>query len=319
MRTSPRLQTWIRAAEHRVADTFGLTLTELPIPLRTPEVGVRVLTTGSGEPIVHINGISAPAMGLAPLIARLPGYRHVLIDLPGHSLAPPYRWQARTVRELAVDVVTGTLDALDLDQARFVGSSLGGLFTLWTALDAPDRISRAALLGTPATALPGARGIAEMASLTSPVRGGLDQRLMQMPTPRFVARYALAEAIGADAAHGMSEDLLDLHRLPLRLPGQAASYRALLGRLMRGRAPRPENVLTEAELARIAQPLLFVWGEQDVFCAPETGRRSIDRIPGAQLTVVAGGHNPWFDDAHRCASLVHDFMAAHTPAARLDN
>ncbi|MFF2088133.1 alpha/beta fold hydrolase [Nocardia sp. NPDC058176] len=316
MRTSPRLETRIRAAEQRVADTFGLTLTEHSITLTAPEVGVRVLTTGSGEPMVHINGISAPAMGLAPLIARLPGYRHVLIDLPGHSLAPPYRWQSQTVRELAVAVVTGTLDALELDRARFVGSSLGGLFTLWTALDAPHRITRAALLGTPATALPGARGIAEMASLTSPVRGGLDQRLMQLPAPRLVARYALAEAIGADAARGMSEDLLDLHRLPLRLPGQAASYRALLCRLMRGRAPRPENVLTEAELARITRSLLFVWGEQDAFCSPAIGRRSVDRIPGAQLTVVAGGHNPWFDDAPRCANLVQDFMTAH--ASHLD-
>ncbi|WP_446221727.1 alpha/beta fold hydrolase [Nocardia sp. IBHARD005] len=304
-----RLELRIRAAEQRVADTYGLTITEHRLTLSAPSVQVRVLTAGEGEPLVHINGISAPAMGMAPLIAGLPGFRHILIDLPGHSLAPPYMWQERTVRELAVGVLTGTLDALDIDRAACAGSSLGGLFTLWTMLDAPGRVSRAALVGTPATALPGSRGIAEMASLTSPIRGRLDQSLMQLPSPRFVARFALTEALGANATRAMSDDLLDLHRLPLRLPGQAASYRALLCRLMRGRTPRPENVLTDDELARIGTPALFVWGEHDVFSSPDQARPFVTKIPGARLTVVPGGHNPWFDDAPRCAALVRDFLA----------
>ncbi|MFD6392204.1 alpha/beta fold hydrolase [Nocardia sp. NPDC060259] len=309
MSKSQGLEHRIRAAEQRVADTYGLTTTERLVTLRDPSVQVRVLTTGSGDPVVHINGISAPVMGMAPLVAQLPGFLHILVDLPGHSLAPPYSWQGRTVRELAMGVLTGTLDALEVEQAAFVGSSLGGLFTLWATLDAPDRLTRAAIVATPATALPGSRGIAEMASLTSPIRGGLDQRLMQLPSPRFVARFALTEAIGAPAARAMSDDLLDLHRLPLRLPGQAASYRALLCRLMRGRTPRPENVLTDDELARIDTPVLFVWGEHDVFSSPGQARPSVTRIPGARLVVVPGGHAPWFDDAARCAAPIAGFLA----------
>ncbi|MFD3593548.1 alpha/beta fold hydrolase [Nocardia sp. NPDC058640] len=303
------LEQRIRAAEQRAAASYGLTITEHLLTQRNP--AVRVLTTGEGDPLVHINGISAPAMGMAPLIADLPGFHHILIDLPGHSLAPPYSWQGQPVRELAVDVVTGTLDALDIEQAAFVGSSLGGLFTLWTMLDAPDRISRAAIIATPATALPGSHIIAEFESLTSPTRGRLDQTLMQLPSPRFLARFALTEAIGANAARAMSNDMLDLHRLPLRLPGQAASYRALLRRLIQGRTARPENVLTAVELARIDTPTLFVWGEDDVFCSPAQARPSVTKIPRAHLTAVPGGHAPWFDDAPRCAALVRDFLADH--------
>ncbi|WP_194828932.1 alpha/beta fold hydrolase [Nocardia sp. XZ_19_231] len=303
-----KLEQRIRAAERRVAHTYGLTITETMLRLVDPSVQVRVLTAGKGEPLIHINGISAPAMGMAPLIAGLPGFRHILIDLPGHSLAPPYSWHGRTVRELAVDVVTGTLDALEIAQASFVGSSLGGLFTLWTTLDAPGRVSRAAIVATPATALPGSRGIAEFESLTSPIRGRLDQSLMRLPSPRFIARFALTEALGANAARAMSDDMLDLHRLPLRLPGQAAAYRALLRRLMHGRTPRPENVLTEDELARIDTPTLFVWGAEDVFSSPDQARPSVAKIPDAHLTVVPGGHAPWFDDASRCAAPVRDFL-----------
>ncbi|MFD4357568.1 alpha/beta fold hydrolase [Nocardia sp. NPDC058518] len=318
MSNSPDLERRIRAAEQRVADTYGLTISEHRFTLRDPSVQVRVLTAGSGEPVVHINGISAPAMGMAPLIAQLSGFRHILIDLPGHSLAPPFAWQGRTVRELATSVVTGTLDALAVDQAAFVGSSLGGLFTLWSALDAPERLTRAAIVATPATALPGMRGIAEMASLTSPLRGRIDEALMQMRSPRFVARFALTEALGAAATRAMSDDMLDLHRLPLRLPGQAASYRALLRRLMQGHTARPENVLTDDELARLETPLLFVLAEHDVFSSPDQARPSVTKIPGARLVVVPGGHGPWFDDAARCASPVREFLSSEPIRAGTD-
>ncbi|GAA5040347.1 pimeloyl-ACP methyl ester carboxylesterase [Thermocatellispora tengchongensis] len=319
MRVSTRLTERIRAAERRVSATYGLTMTEHTIVLEDPPVRLRALATGSGTPVIHVNGISAPAMGFAPLVAQLPGYRHLLLDLPGHNLAAPYHWRDRPLRDLAVGVLTRTLDALGVPQAAFVGSSLGGLFTLWTAIDAPARLPRAAIVGAPATALPGTRGTAAMAAMTSAVRGPLTQWSMRLPSPRFVARAALAEAIGTGAAHGMSGDLLDLHRLPLRLPGRAASYRALLRRLMRGRAPRPENVLTDAELAGITVPLLFVWGEQDVFCPPRTGGPSVAKIPQAHLTVVPGGHSPWLDDAGRTAAPIRSFLAderIETPAPK---
>ncbi|MET9319507.1 alpha/beta hydrolase [Streptomyces sp. NPDC003038] len=314
MSVATRLEKRIRAAEGRVAATYGLTITEHPLVLDDPPVGVRLLTTGAGTPVIYINGISAPAMGFAPLIAQLPGYRHIVIDLPGHSLAPPYRWDGRPVRDLAVRVLTGALDALGLQQAAFVGSSLGGLFTLWMAIDAPARLSRAVIFGAPATALPGMRGTNSMAAMTSAVRGPAAQGSIRLPSPRFVARAALAEALGAGTAYGMSPDLLDLHRLPLRLPGQAASYRALLRRLMHGHAPRRENVLTDTELAGITAPLLFVWGDQDVFCSPLRGRPSVAKIPQAHMAVVPAGHNPWLEDAARCATLVRSLLTG-TPTA----
>ncbi|UGT54635.1 alpha/beta fold hydrolase [Nocardia asteroides] len=308
--TATALAARVRAVEDRVADTYGLRTTEHTLSLRTPAVRVRVRTTEDpGPPVVWINGIGAPAMAFAPLLALLPGYRHLLVDLPGHNLAPPYRWQGLSLRDLAVDVVTGTLDELGLARTLLVGSSLGGLFALWTALDAPHRVTGIATLGAPATALPGTRPTAAMVSTARARRGRIDEWSMRLPAPRMVARAALAQALGADTARGMSDDLVDLHSLPLRLPGQAASYRALLRRLIQDRAPRPETVLTDAELARIDRPALFVWGERDVFAPPERARPSIAKIPGARLAVVPGGHSPWLDDTASCAALLDDFLA----------
>ncbi|MFC4123339.1 alpha/beta fold hydrolase [Nocardia rhizosphaerae] len=313
MTTSPMLATRIRAIERRVADTYGLTTTERYLTVGHPAVRIRALTTAeSGLPVLWINGITAPALAFAPLLARLPGFRHVLVDLPGHNLAAPYRWQDGSVRAAAVGVLTGLLDELGIDSTQVASNSLGGLFTLWTALDAPGRITRAVLLGAPATALPGTRPTAGMAATATPVRGRLDEWLMGMPSPRFLARAALTEALGADTARAMSDDLLDLHRLPLRLPGRAASYRALLRRLLDGRTPRGEVVLTEAELRRIGIPTLFLWGERDAFQSPDHARRSVAAMPAAEFVTLAGGHNPWLDDTPRCADLIGTFLCTPT-------
>jgi pimeloyl-[acyl-carrier protein] methyl ester esterase len=95
-----------------------------------------------------------------------------------------------------------------------------------------------------------------------------------------------------------------MHSLPMRLPGKAASFRPLQRRLVAGRTPRAEHVLTEAELGNFTVPLLFVWPEHDRFLAPVAGKPSVDKIPTARFVTIPGGHFPWYDDPDRCAALV---------------
>ena len=102
----------------------------------------------------------------------------------------------------------------------------------------------------------------------------------------------------------VSDDIVDLHVLSLRLPGQAASFRSLQRRLLHGRTPRPEHVLTDAELRSFTVPLLFVWPDDDRFLAPAVGKPSVDKIPGARFVTMPGGHFPWYDDPDQCAALV---------------
>ena len=131
--------------------------------------------------------------------------------------------------------------------------------------------------------------------------------------PRSVARQFLANALGRPAAQATSEDQLDLFLLAPQLPGQAASFRSLQRRCIRGRKPRQENVLTPAELASFTVPLLFVWGEDDRFLPAAAGKASVDAIPNAQFEVVPGGHDPWLDDAERCAAIITAWPAWPTP------
>ena len=294
----------MRATEQRVAAANGIDVQERWVDIASPSVRVRVLEAGSGDPVMFINGVSAPGIGMAPLAGRLPGHRHLLIDLPGHGLSPPYFWQGAPLREQAVNIVAGVLDDLDIDQATLVGNSLGGLFSLWFALDRPSRISRAVIVGQPAVAIRGARGSPIMGMLTAPLLGRVVTGMAQLPAPRFSARLALRDGAGAHAARQVSNDIVDLHALPMRLPGQATSFRSLQKRLIVGRTPRPEHVLTDHELGSFTVPLLFVWPDGDRFLAPAAGKPSVDKIPTARFVTMPGGHFPWYDDPDRCAALV---------------
>jgi pimeloyl-ACP methyl ester carboxylesterase len=293
-----------RATERRIAETNGLEVQERWVDVASPPVRVRVLESGAGDPVLFINGISAPGIGMAALAGRLPGHRLLLVDLPGHGLSPPYLWQGAPVREQAVNVIAGLLDGLGIDQVTLVGNALGGLFSLWFARDRPKRVARVVLVGQPAGAIAGARVDWTMGVLTVPVLGRVAAGMARLPLPRFVGRMGLRSAVGADGPQSLSDDIVDLHLLSGRLPGQFASYRSLLRRLLVGRTPRPEHILSDAELASFTVPLLFVWPEDDRFLTPAAGKPSVDKIPTARFVTTPGGLFAWYDDPDRCAALV---------------
>jgi pimeloyl-ACP methyl ester carboxylesterase len=72
----------------------------------------------------------------------------------------------------------------------------------------------------------------------------------------------------------------------------------------RFRRPRPESVLTSAELAAITVPTIFIIGSDDPYLSIERARLSIDQIHGARLYEVPGGHAPWLVDAKHAAELI---------------
>src|SRR5919108_4463923 len=200
----------LRAIEQRVAAANGLDLQERWVEVASPPVRVRVLESGAADPVLFINGISAPGIGMAPLAGRLPGRRHLLIDLPGHGLSPPYLWQGAPVREQAVNIIVGVLDGLGIDQVTLVGNALGGLFSLWFALDRPSRVARVVLVGQPAGAIAGARGDLGMGVFTAPVLGRVATWMARLPLPRFAGRMGLRTAAGAAAARSVPDDIVDL-------------------------------------------------------------------------------------------------------------
>ena len=290
----------------------GVQVTSRQVRLADPPVAVRVLETGDGPPLVLVHGSGMSASTWAPLMPHLRSRRLIAFDLPGFGLSDPLDYSGRPLREHAVAQLTSLLDALALDRVPIVGTSLGGMWALSMAVAAPGRISAVASLGVPAVVLPGMHGDPFFTALSAP---GLRHVVARIGSPSVaVTRRSLAAgAIGPRGAERAPDGFFEVVHEGMRQPGFRTAMLSHMWLAMRLGRPRPENFLSDAELARIAAPVLMIWGEDDPYGGPDIGRRAALLLPNASLEVMPGRHAPFLDDPARCGALVDDLLRA-TPA-----
>ena len=300
------LEDRIRAAEAELFSTAGVAVEETFLDLARTGVRVRLLSHGSGPPLLLLHGVSLSAAVWAPLFGALPGWRMLAVDLPGHGLSEPVEHRRGHVREHARLLIDDVLDAAGLDRAPVVGHSLGGMLALWRAAGGTDRISELVAIGEPAVALAGVRVRMPLSLLT--VRG-LGVAVLRSPSPRPVYRRLLAQGMGRAEVAGAPDPLVEALRLSARRPSNARTVGSLMYAIDRFRRPRIESVLTDAELAAIAAPTMFIWGSD----APYLSRRrraALDRPdPGGGPPRGPGGHAPWLVDPERSATLIDAHLA----------
>jgi len=133
---------------------------------------------------------------------------------------------------------------------------------------------------------------------------GLGVTVLRSPSPHRVYRRLLAQGMGGADIAAAPDPLIEALRLSARRPGNARTVASLMHAIDRFRRPRPESVLTSAELAAIATPTIFIIGSDDPYLSVERARTSIDQIQGARLYEVPSGHAPWLADAQHAAGLI---------------
>ncbi|HEY2656487.1 MAG TPA: alpha/beta hydrolase [Solirubrobacteraceae bacterium] len=301
------LEQRIRNAEANLFDTVGVAVDESFLRLAKTRARVRLLSHGSGPPLVLLHGVSLSAAAWAPLLPALSGWRVLAVDLPGHGLSDPDSYRSGHVRRRARELIDDIFDALGLDEVSVVGHSLGGMLALWYAAAGTKRISGLVAIGEPAVALPGVRVRMPLSVLT--VRG-LGLGVLRTPSPRPVYRRLLAQGLGRAEVAAAPDSLIDALRLSARRPGNARTVSSLMHAIDHFRRPRPESVLTIPELRTIAVPTMFIWGADAPYLTADHARRSIDQIPNATLHEVPGGHGPWLVDSERSAELIQTHLAA---------
>jgi pimeloyl-ACP methyl ester carboxylesterase len=297
----------IHSAEAELFATVGAEVDQSFLELATTGLRVRVLSCGSGPPLVLLHGVSLSAATWAPLFKALAGCQLLAVDLPGHGLSDPVGYRPGHVRQHARELIDDIFDALGLDEAPVVGHSLGGMLALWHAAAGVGRISRLVAIGEPAVALPGVRVRMPLSLLTVP---GLGVAVLRSPSSRSVYRRLLAQGLGHAEVAAAPDPLIDVLRLSARRPENARTVTSLMHAIDHFRRPRTESVLTTAELAAIAIPTVFVWGADAPYLSAERARPSIDQIPTATLHEVPGGHGPWLVDAERSAELIQTHLTS---------
>jgi pimeloyl-[acyl-carrier protein] methyl ester esterase len=290
-------------AEARCFAEYDVPYENRRVRLADPPLAVRVLSAGEGEPVLLVHGSAMSASTWAPLLAHLRHRGVRAIDLPGFGLSDPHDYSGRSLRRHAVAQLSSTLDALELGQATVLGTSLGAMWALCLASEAPERVKAVVALGVPAVALPGMRSDGFFRAMTTP---GIGRLVARMPAPPSVgaARRTMKKVLGRHALDNTPDSFFEVVRAGMRMPGWRLAMRTHLNLAMRAGRQRPENVFTDEELRRLATPVTFIWGDEDVYGPPEIGQRAAELMPNARLEVLPGGHAPFLDDPERCAAAI---------------
>jgi len=277
--------------------------------LQRNDVDVRIQELGDGPAVVFLHGANTSGSSWAALAARLAGFRCIVLDRPGTGLSRPLvpALDGRSLERFGDTLVIDVLDALGLDRAHLIATSFGGYLALRTAAAHPERVERMVQFSWPAGA-PTERLPAFMRVMSVP---GLGRLLAALPPSERTVRMAFRR-IGHDGsldAGRITPADLDCYLALLRhtdtMRNELALGRALISPL-RG---LDRIHLTDATLASIRTPTLFLWGENDPFGGATTARSLVRRIPTAELELLAGaGHAPWLDDLERCVGATAAFL-----------
>ena len=280
------------AAERALLALYGIESRSRRVRLADPDLEVRVLEAGEGEPLVLIHGSAMSAPTWAPLIARLEGRRVIAVDLPGFGLSDAFDYRGRTLREHAVAQLSSLLDALGLDEAELAGNSLGAMWALSLAAAAPERVRRATVYGVPAVALPGVKANVFFKLASTPVLGRL---ILRVPPPKD-PRKATTDVIGTA---GLPDEFFAIVGATMRMPAWRLAMWSHLNLAFASGRQRPENLIGDDELRALQTPVRFVMGSEDVYGPPALAERAASLLPDATVEVIAGaGHAPFLDGAY---------------------
>ncbi len=183
-----------------------------------------------------------------------------------------------TLSDMAADGM-GLLDALGIDDAHVLGSSMGGMIAQTMAIEHPHRVRSLTLLytttGEPDVGTPDPEVLASMIGILTPqdTREG-----------RITSAVELARIIGTpdvfDEARATAKATFQTDR-SYDPAGTSRQFMAILASGSRAEA-----------LPSLGHPTMVMHGDRDRLVQISGGERTAELIPGAQLRVLEGmGHD----------------------------
>lgn len=269
----------------------------------------QVLEAGDGPPLLLVHGGLDNAFVWVPILPALARSRHVLaVDLPGHGLADPFDYADVDLFDVARTFLRDILDGLDLPMTDLVGCSVGGLWSVVFATDAPDRVSRLVIVGAP----PGVtRSVPNQLRLLGlPIIGSRLGRLLMSNPSREGNRKFLGK-VAVVHPERLTDEQLDADVASQRR--NLRSHLSLMSCLIGPGGLRRRLILGD-RWHSLRVPTLFLCGDRDAFVPPKM-KKAWDAIaaqnPNIRIVrIPEAGHLAWFDNPEYVAREIERFLAA---------
>jgi pimeloyl-ACP methyl ester carboxylesterase len=265
-----------------------------------PGLSVRVVGGSDRPAVLWIHGYTIDSGVWSGLWDRLPGWRHVGIDLPGHGRSRP----------LGTDEHLPDLGRLVADGARamgvehVVGLSLGTIVALQVVLSAPTAF-RSLTLGAPAlgggpTDEAAGRRYRELARMCRDLGPGPWMTALWTQSPPHIFTWAKRDpALWAVLCASIGRHTWQDLRTGVPVTRLA-------------RDVQPLSALADLELAT-----LVLVGEHEMDAFKETAGILAAHMPNARVTTVDGtGHLCLLEASERCADLIEHHLVAAAAGRR---
>ncbi|MBK8505352.1 MAG: alpha/beta hydrolase [Saprospiraceae bacterium] len=225
-----------------------------------------------------------------------------MVDRPGHGLSDAMDYRGSTTAS-AVLFMNSLMTALGLEKAFLMGNSMGGYFALCFA-EYPEKVSKLILIGAPAGMN---KWIPPMLRLLGVSR--LNRLLLKtVAKPSIKSARDIHKKLLVADVNKISLNLLEHTRQNQSLPGAMIAHTSLLENVLTLRGWKDELYLGN-KLDRLEMQVHFIWGEQDAFESPETGKPKAASIKNYSFEIIKNaGHCPWLDQPGVCVASALRFL-----------
>lgn len=259
---------------------------------------IHYVTAGqAGPPVLLIHGLGMSYTTWRTNIDPLgQGLRVFAMDLAGHGDSDKPRVSYDL--DFGLRFLGEFMDALGLERASMVGSSMGGLLAIAMALRYPQRVDRLVLADSSGLG----RELHWLLRLSALPGLGL-----ALSWPRRGTLRSFLRLIFYDPSM-ITEDLIDELMRIRRLPGSTEAIISMFRNGVTLRGVKPELVFLD-RLPELRTPTLIVWGAQDQIFPLSHAYAAHARIPNAQLRIFDRcGHHPAAEYAEEFNQLVLAFL-----------
>lgn len=225
------------------------------------------LEAGTGPVVVFLHGILSESTAWYPIAEALRDrYRVIMIDGPGHGQSDAAL--PGVTLEAYADAIGEVLVAKGVQEAVFVGLSLGGMVAQRIALRAPERVRGLVLMGTTCD------GPSFLVRLRFRITGEFVRHFGMAKPFRLSLRRLVFPKAFIDANPEAMALLAERYKT-----WDARKTRHVFGGLFSIQGVRDQ-------LAAVTAPTLVMVGELDRVAPPEFSRHIAEAIPGAKLLVM---------------------------------